>query len=188
MIVCGPLTIWFALVCKKCDISKTLVFFNQFSRGWTCLFWTMVQQFSRPCSTSALWSRAWRTQWEPGTTLHASAGTSTTVNRRWMMVIRCLNCLITVQISGSVQIRFFFCHGQALTGSTQTSAVLLTPLRWCATSLVGDRLAWNLSRCPRYVREAHVLLIIWWLHRCIIEKWLNCISHQKKKKCVFRWR
>lgn len=163
-----------------------VVFFNQFSRAWTCLFWNMVQQFSRPCSTSALWSRAWRTQWEPGTTLHASAGTSTTVNRRWMMVIRLLNYSIPVQIPVSVQVHFLFCHGQALTGSTQTSAVLLTPLRWCATSLVGDRLAWNHSQCPRYVREAHGLLIIWWLGPQM--HWEITQLYHQRKCFFFRWR
>lgn len=44
---------------------------------------------------------------------------------------------------------------QVLTGSTQTSAALPTPWRWCATSLAGDRPAWKPSLCPRFVGKVH---------------------------------
>lgn len=73
-------------------VCGTNIYFS-ISRPQTYPFWTREQQFSRPCTTSAWWSRAWRTQWEPGTTLHGSAGTSSTVNTRWTMVPWCLRCL-----------------------------------------------------------------------------------------------
>lgn len=156
-----------------------LYFFNQFSRAWTCLSWTMVQQFSRPCSTSTLWSRAWRTQWEPGTTLHASAGTSTTVNRRWTMVIRRLNCLILVQMPVTVQVHFLFCLNRHLLDRPKP--------RLCCRHHRGDVQlhCWGAdlpktSHSVQGIWEAHGLLVIWWSTDALRN---YCISHQKE--CFF---